>query len=71
MKMVCIGDSLTYGLGIPVNENWAALLGRELGFEVVNKGVNGDTSGGMLARLERDVLLPSISGMQWRRTATL
>ena len=56
MKIVCIGDSLTYGLGIPVNENWAALLGRELGFEVVNKGVNGDTSGGMLARLERDVL---------------
>lgn len=54
--MVCIGDSLTYGLGIPVRENWAALVGRALSWEVVNKGVNGDTSGGMLARLHRDVL---------------
>ena len=56
MKMICIGDSLTYGLGIPVENSWVEILNRETEYQVVNKGVNGDTTGGMLARLERDVL---------------
>lgn len=55
-KMICIGDSLTYGLGVPVEDSWVELLNRESGFAVVNKGINGDTSGGMLSRLHRDVL---------------
>lgn len=56
MKMICIGDSLTYGLGVPVENSWVEILNRETDYTVQNKGINGDTSGGMLARLERDVL---------------
>lgn len=55
-KMICIGDSLTYGLGVPVGDSWVELLNRESSCDVINKGINGDTSGGMLARLNRDVL---------------
>lgn len=55
-KMICIGDSLTYGLGVPVGDSWVELLNRESSCDVINKGINGDTSGGMLARLHRDVL---------------
>lgn len=54
--MICLGDSLTYGLGVPVGDSWVELLNRESGYEVINKGISGDTSGGMLARLSRDVL---------------
>jgi len=56
MKMICIGDSLTYGLGVPVENSWVEILNRETEYDVYNKGISGDTSGGMLARLERDVL---------------
>lgn len=56
MKMICIGDSLTYGLGVPLEDNWVEILNRESAYRVYNKGINGDTSGGMLARFERDVL---------------
>lgn len=56
MKIICIGDSLTYGLGVPVENSWVEILNRETEYIVKNKGINGDTSGGMLARLERDVL---------------
>ena len=56
MKMICIGDSLTYGLGVPVENSWVEILNRETNYTVRNKGISGDTTGGMLARLERDVL---------------
>lgn len=56
MKLICLGDSLTYGLGTPVEDCWVELINRESGWDVVNKGVSGDTSGGMLARFDRDVL---------------
>ncbi len=35
MKIVCLGDSLTYGLGVSVDDNWIALLNREIGHEVI------------------------------------
>lgn len=54
--MICIGDSLTYGLGVLVEDSWVELLNRESACEVQNRGINGDTSGGMLARFDRDVL---------------
>lgn len=55
-KMICLGDSLTYGMGVPVEDSWVGILNRESGYEVINKGINGDTTGGMLSRLGRDVL---------------
>jgi acyl-CoA thioesterase-1 len=67
-KVVCLGDSLTAGYRLPVEEAYPALLAERLAEEgrpaaVVNAGVSGDTTAGGLARLdwvlgqEPDVLL--------------
>ncbi|WP_304341274.1 GDSL-type esterase/lipase family protein [Metaclostridioides mangenotii] len=56
MKIVCLGDSLTYGYGVKRSESWCRKLEEKLNATVVNKGINGDTTSGMLARFERDVL---------------
>ncbi len=55
-RIVCLGDSLTAGLGLSPDEAYPSLLQRKidteaLGFEVVNAGVSGDTSAGGLSRL--------------------
>lgn len=56
-RIVVLGDSLTAGLGLPMDEGYPALLQRKLDeagrrFEVVNAGVSGDTSAGGLRRLD-------------------
>lgn len=56
MKVVCLGDSLTYGYGVPRKDCWVSLAAERSGHTLVNRGVNGDTTGGMLARFGRDVL---------------
>jgi acyl-CoA thioesterase-1 len=54
---VALGDSLTAGLGLSIEEAYPALLQQRLkeaglGFEVINAGVSGDTSAGALRRLD-------------------
>ena len=49
-KLLCIGDSLTEGYGIPSERAWPPLLQEMLGVEVINCGISGDTTAGMLAR---------------------
>jgi lysophospholipase L1-like esterase len=56
VTLVCLGDSLTYGYGIPRPRTWPSLLARATGIDVRNHGVNGDTTGGMLARFAADVV---------------
>lgn len=56
MKIVCLGDSLTEGYGVETQERWSYLLEKELPFKFVNEGISGDTTGGMLARFESDVI---------------
>ncbi len=55
-KIVCIGDSLTAGYGLEPNENWPFLLAKELKIEVINSGISGDTTSGMLARFKAMVI---------------
>lgn len=55
MKIVCLGDSLTAGYGVRPSLNWVSLLNADSPDEWVNAGINGDTTGGMLARLQSDV----------------
>ena len=55
--IVCLGDSLTAGHGVPEAEAWPTLLQQRLDAEgyryrVVNAGVSGDTSAGGLARMD-------------------
>ncbi len=55
--LVALGDSITYGQGIPVEDNFVSVLSRRLAARIVNAGIPGDTTEDALARLERDVLL--------------
>ncbi|MEA4815590.1 MAG: GDSL-type esterase/lipase family protein [Lachnospiraceae bacterium] len=56
IKIICLGDSLTYGFGISRSDIWTSLSAKKTGLEIINKGINGDTTGGMLARFNEDVV---------------
>lgn len=56
-RVVFLGDSLTAGLGVAIEDAYPSLIARRLetrgqGWTVVNAGVSGDTSAGGLRRLE-------------------
>jgi acyl-CoA thioesterase I len=53
--IVCLGDSITAGVGSGPGEAYPELLAARLGTEVINAGVSGDTADGGLARVD-DVL---------------
>jgi acyl-CoA thioesterase I len=60
VKIVVLGDSLTAGFGLPVNEAFPAKLTEALkakgvGAAVVNAGVSGDTASGGLGRVDWSV----------------
>lgn len=50
-RILCLGDSLTYGFGLPRGLVWTALCAAQTGAELLGRGVNGSTTGGMLAVL--------------------
>ena len=55
--IVAVGDSLTAGLGVDVDQAYPAQLARRLvanghNYRVVNAGVSGETSSGALSRIE-------------------
>lgn len=56
MKIVCIGDSLTYGYGVAPYKSWVNLLRASTKYDIINKGVNGDTTVGILSRFSRDCI---------------
>ena len=56
-RIVILGDSLTAGLGLPIEQSYPSLLQQRvdqsgLDYQVVNAGVSGDTSAGGLSRLD-------------------
>lgn len=62
VKIVCIGDSLTYHTNIYIcltNLLWPSLLAARSGHSIVNKGISGNTSTQMLARFQTDVIAES------------
>ena len=54
-KYIFLGDSLTFGYGVRKKENLLSLLNESCNIEVINEGVNGNTTTDMLYRLS-DVL---------------
>lgn len=60
-KIVAIGDSITYGFPYTSEGSWFNLAAKQLNIEHVNKGVNGDTTDGMLERFYKDVLRQKLS----------
>lgn len=56
MKIICMGDSITYGFGLPdLSKRWSDLASARTGHTLINRGVSGDTTGGMLARCQTQV----------------
>jgi lysophospholipase L1-like esterase len=55
MKIVCLGDSLTFGYKTVQYQAWPALIAKKYDAEVLNRGLNGDTTTGMLQRFYHDV----------------
>jgi len=55
-KIVCIGDSLTEGYQIAEDRCWPSLLNKEAAYEIINSGICGDTTAGMLARFHEMVI---------------
>ncbi len=55
--VLVLGDSLSAGYGIRTEESWVELLQQRLGpsYEVVNASISGDTTGGGLARIGRNL----------------
>ena len=58
--VVALGASNTYGMGVARSEAYPAQLqallrARGLNVQVINAGINGDTTAGMLARLDQAV----------------
>jgi len=55
MKIICHGDSLTEGKDVEPAYRWPALLQNILEAEVINTGIGGDTTAGLLSRFPMDV----------------
>ena len=58
--VLVMGDSLSAGYGIAVQQGWVSLLGHRLkstnpGWKVVNASVSGETTAGGLTRLPREL----------------
>jgi lysophospholipase L1-like esterase len=56
VKLICFGDSLTFGYGVKRECNWVEVLKLKLKVEVLNKGINGDSTAGMLSRSYKDII---------------
>jgi len=56
--VLAVGDSMTFGEGVPADRTYSAVLERESGVRVYNAGVPGYGSGQMLVRLRR--LIPGL-----------
>jgi lysophospholipase L1-like esterase len=55
-NIICFGDSITFGHGANPGENYPAYLGKMIALEVVNSGLDSDTSADGLQRIDSDVL---------------
>lgn len=56
MKIVCFGDSLTFGYQVSREEKWHVIVEKKTGIQMVNRGVSRDTTEGMLERIQKQVL---------------
>lgn len=56
LKIVCHGDSLTEGYDIDLSGRWTDLLDTSIDAQIINSGISGDTTAGMLARFKPMVI---------------
>lgn len=55
-RIACIGDSITYGAQVEGSQTWIGRLRREEKINLLNLGIDGDTTGNMLARFHEHVI---------------
>jgi acyl-CoA thioesterase-1 len=55
-RIVCLGDSITYGFPFGPKFSWVQMLSEVLDAEIINRGINGNTTSDMLKRFDRAVL---------------
>jgi acyl-CoA thioesterase-1 len=55
-KIICFGDSITFGYGAGPGEDYPTTLAKAINLPVINAGVDGDTSTEALKRIQADVL---------------
>ena len=53
MKLLCLGDSLTYGFDVRPDQSWTALVSAKSHIHIDNEGQCGDTTTGMVYRLHQ------------------
>jgi len=56
LKVVCLGDSITWGFPHGAEYSWVRMLDDALDGEFVNQGINGNTTSDMVRRFDRSVL---------------
>ena len=56
LKIVCLGDSITWGFPFGPDYSWTCLLEETLKAPIINKGINGNTTTEMNQRFDRDVI---------------
>ena len=61
MILACMGDSLTEGYEIDPKRRWTEIVASTLSVTVINSGISGDTTNGMLSRFHRMVIAQSPS----------
>ncbi|WP_410471970.1 GDSL-type esterase/lipase family protein [Faucicola mancuniensis] len=52
-KVIALGDSLTFGYGATPDTAYPTVLAQKTGWQIDNAGINGDTSAGVLARVDK------------------
>lgn len=56
IKVVCLGDSITWGFPFGTEYSWVKMLNDIHRGEFINQGINGNTTSDMLRRFDRSVL---------------
>lgn len=51
-KVVALGDSLTFGYGADKSQSYPVILAQKTGWNIINMGVNGDTTKDVLNRMD-------------------
>jgi len=56
MKIVCIGNSIVNGYPHKRSQCFVSLWRQKTGYDIINKGENGDVTSNIFARFEKDVV---------------
>ena len=56
IKVVCLGDSITWGFPFGPEYSWVRMLNDVVAGEFINQGINGNTTTDMLQRFDRAVM---------------